>query len=61
MELKHMNSTATGTLYVIPNTLGNTPPLAVMPTTIRDIISSIDHFVFEKEKVGRSYIQKRMS
>jgi 16S rRNA (cytidine1402-2'-O)-methyltransferase len=57
MELKHMNSTATGTLYVIPNTLGNTPPLAVMPTTIRDIISSIDHFVFEKEKVGRSYIK----
>lgn len=46
-----------GKLFLIPNTLGDISPNKVMSLTIRDVIHSTHHFVFEKEKIGRAYIK----
>ena len=48
---------STAKLYLIPNTLGHNRPIDVMSKSIGKIIASIDYFVFEKEKMGRSYIK----
>ena len=47
---------AIGKLFLIPNTLGYISPENVMSHSIRDIIDATHHFVFEKEKIGRAYI-----
>lgn len=47
-----------GKLFLIPNTLGDISPNKVMSLTIRDVIHSTHHFVFEKEKIGRAYIKR---
>ena len=47
-----------GKLFLIPNTLGDISPNKVMSLTIRDVIHSTHHFVFEKEKIGRAYIKQ---
>ena len=47
-----------GKLFLIPNTLGDISPETVMSYSIRDAILAIQHFVFEKEKIGRAYIKK---
>lgn len=46
-----------GTLYLAPNTLGETPPLEVVPLSIKTQLEGIRHFVFEKEKAGRLFIK----
>lgn len=47
-----------GKLYLIPNRLGDSPPLEVLPLSIRKIISEIDHYIVENEKVARHFIKK---
>ena len=47
-----------GKLFLIPNTLGDISPENVMSYSIRDTIHTIQHFVFEKEKIGRAYIKR---
>ena len=47
-----------GKLFLIPNTLGDISPNKVMSLTIRVVINSTHHFVFEKEKIGRAYIKQ---
>ena len=49
---------AIGKLFLIPNTLGDISPENVMSHSIRDIINTTYHFVFEKEKIGRAYIKR---
>ena len=52
-----MNKTI-GKLFLIPNTLGDISPEVVMSHSIRDAIHTTQHFVFEKEKIGRAYIKR---
>lgn len=47
-----------GKLYLIPTTLGDSPPLEVLPISIKKAIESIDHFVVENEKTARHFIKK---
>ncbi|NEV93096.1 SAM-dependent methyltransferase [Psychroflexus sp. YR1-1] len=47
-----------GRLYLIPNRLGDLPPLEVLPLSIRKVISEIDHYIVENEKVARHFIKK---
>ena len=49
---------AIGKLFLIPNTLGDISPENVMSSSIRDTINTTQHFVFEKEKIGRAYINR---
>ena len=49
---------AIGKLFLIPNTLGDISPEDVMSLSIRDVIHTTHHFVFEKEKIGRAYIKR---
>ena len=47
-----------GKLYLIPNRLGDSPPLEVLPLSIRKMISEINHYIVENEKVARHFIKK---
>lgn len=47
-----------GKLYLIPCTLGDGPPLEVMPISIKRAIESINHYVVENEKTARHFIKK---
>lgn len=47
-----------GKLYLIPTTLGETPPLEVLPISIKRAIESIDYYVVENEKTARHFIKK---
>lgn len=47
-----------GKLYLIPTTLGEGPPLEVLPISIKRAIESIDHYVVENEKTARHFIKK---
>ena len=53
----HINSDF-GKLYLIPTTLGNTPPLDVMPAQVAQIISELDEYVVENEKTARRFIKE---
>lgn len=46
-----------GTLYLIPTTLGDNPPLDVLPITVKQIIEQIDIFIVENEKTARRFIK----
>ncbi|WP_031428809.1 SAM-dependent methyltransferase [Flavimarina sp. Hel_I_48] len=48
---------ATGKLYLIPTTLGNTPPLDVLPHTVKQIIEQIDEYIVENDKTARAFIK----
>ena len=47
-----------GKLYLIPNTLSVHSSVDVIPEVTKKIIKSLNCFVFENEKFGRSYIKK---
>lgn len=47
-----------GKLYLIPTTLGDSPPLEVLPISIKRAIESINHYVVENEKTARHFIKK---
>lgn len=46
-----------GNLYLIPCTLGDTPPLEVLPLLVKKAIEHIDHYVVEHEKSARRFIK----
>lgn len=46
-----------GNLYLIPTTLGETPPLEVLPIAVKSIVESIDHYIVEHEKNARRFIK----
>lgn len=48
----------TGKLYLIPTTLGETPPLEVLPISVKKIVEEIDEFIVENEKSARRFIKK---
>ena len=50
--------TLKGKLYLIPSTLGDSPPLEVLPISIKRAIESINHYVVENEKTARHFIKK---
>ncbi len=46
-----------GKLYLIPTTLGEMDPKAVLPTTIKRTLDFIDTYIVENEKVARKFIK----
>lgn len=47
-----------GKLYLIPSTLGEIPPLEVLPISIKRAIEEIDVYIVENEKTARHFIKK---
>lgn len=47
-----------GKLFLIPNVLGDTAPLEVVPMSVKKTIEQLQYFVFEKEKAGRAFVQQ---
>ncbi len=46
-----------GNLYLIPCTLGDTPPLEVLPLLVKKAVENIDHYIVENEKSARRFIK----
>ena len=46
-----------GNPYLIPCTLGDTPPLEVLPLLVKKAIEEIDHYIVEHEKTARRFIK----
>lgn len=46
-----------GNLYLIPCTLGDTPPLEVLPLSVKKAIETIDYYIVENEKSARRFIK----
>lgn len=46
----------TGTLYLIPCTLGDTPATQVLPQHVIDIARSLQHYVVEQTKTARQFL-----
>ena len=46
-----------GNLYLIPCTLGDTPPLEVLPLLVKKAIEEIDYYIVEHEKNARRFIK----
>lgn len=47
-----------GKVYLIPSTLGDMPPLEVLPISIKQTIERLDHYIVENEKTARHFIKK---
>ncbi|SIQ58196.1 SAM-dependent methyltransferase [Maribacter ulvicola] len=47
-----------GKVYLIPTTLGEMPPLEVLPISIKQTIEKLDYYVVENEKTARRFIKK---
>ena len=52
-----MKSKATGTLYLIPSSLGP-GGLVTLPPATREVIDGLRHFVLETGKVGRAFLKE---
>jgi 16S rRNA (cytidine1402-2'-O)-methyltransferase len=46
-----------GTLYLVPNTLGATPPQDVIPAAVLERVRVLRHFVAENEKSARALLK----
>lgn len=46
-----------GKLYLIPCPMGDIPPLAVLPISVKKAIEKIDHYIVEHEKNARRFIK----
>ncbi len=46
-----------GSLYLIPCPLGEVPPLAVLPISVKSAIERIDYYIVEHEKDARRFIK----
>jgi 16S rRNA (cytidine1402-2'-O)-methyltransferase len=55
INLKNLKSK--GALYLIPNTLGESNPLNVLPQSILSLVTDLDYFIVENEKVARKFIK----
>ena len=53
-----MNTPSKGRLFLIPNVLGDTAPLEVIPMSVKKTIEQLRYFVFEKEKAGRAFVKR---
>ena len=53
-----INEIQKGILYIIPSPLGDTPPLEVLPISIKTVINELTHFIVENKKMGRRFIKK---
>ena len=49
---------AYGTLFLIPTTLGDNPPLEVLPLSVKTKVEELNHFIVENEKAARRFIKK---
>jgi len=47
-----------GILYLIPNTLGETPPQSVVPEYYKTLLSGIFHFLAEDVRTARRYLSR---
>ncbi|SDL45601.1 SAM-dependent methyltransferase [Kriegella aquimaris] len=47
-----------GKIVLIPTTLGDGPPLEVLPISIKRAIEDIDYYIVENEKSARRFIKK---
>lgn len=52
------DSKPNGKLYLIPSTLGDTPPLEVLPLSVRKVMEQINEYIVENEKAARAFIKK---
>jgi len=46
-----------GKLYLIPCPMGEVPPLAVLPMSVKSTIEKVDHYIVEHEKDARRFIK----
>ena len=53
-----MNTNNIGSIYMIPNLLGDSAPLEVLPISVKKNIESLTYFICENEKVARAFIKK---
>ena len=52
-----MSSERTGTLYLVPNTLGMVAPDTVLPAAVLERVRALRHFVAEDEKSARAFLK----
>ena len=45
-----MDTSTKGRLFLIPNVLGDTAPLEVVPMSVKKTIEGLRYFVFERKK-----------
>ena len=50
--------TTVGKLYLIPTTLGDTPPLEVLPVSVKKVVENINEFIVENDKSARRFIKQ---
>ncbi|QQX76696.1 MULTISPECIES: SAM-dependent methyltransferase [Aequorivita] len=50
-------TTKKGNLYLIPCPMGDVPPLAVLPVSVKEVIEEIDYYIVEHEKNMRRFIK----
>ena len=53
-----MNIQNIGAIFLIPNLLGDSAPLEVLPISVKKNIESLTYFICENEKVTRAFIKK---
>jgi 16S rRNA (cytidine1402-2'-O)-methyltransferase len=53
-----MSSDRRGDLYLVPNTLGESSPDAVIPAAVLDRTRSLDYFIAEDPKTARAYLKR---
>jgi len=53
-----MNIENIGAIFMIPNLLGDSAPLEVLPISVKKNIESLTYFICENEKVARAFIKK---
>ena len=47
-----------GKIYLIPSTLGDTETELVLPTSVHQIINTIDHYIVEEIRHARRFLKK---
>jgi len=53
-----MSSERAGSLYLLPNTLGDTAPGAVIPEAVLQRTRSLDYFIAEDPKTARAFLKR---
>src|SRR6266850_8108239 len=53
-----MSSDRRGSLYLLPNTLGDVAPEAVIPTAALDRARSLDYIIAENPKAARAFLKR---
>jgi 16S rRNA (cytidine1402-2'-O)-methyltransferase len=53
-----MSSEIRGSLYLLPNTLGDAAPESVIPAAVLDRARSLDYFIAEDPKTARAFLKR---